>query len=74
MSPQIVIGAICLVLAGLWFVGLWLAKKPAQSSKVDSLVEAHRSIVTLIATTSNPNMLEHLREAGKALYDPEKIP
>ena len=73
MSPQVVIGLVCLALAGLWLLGLWLGKKPLQTGKTASTVDAHKQIVELIATAPNAAVISHLKEAGKALYDAEAI-
>ena len=73
MTPQIVIGGACLILAGLWLLGLWLGKKPVQTGKVASVVDAHKQIVELIASAPNAAVISHLKEAGKALYDAEAV-
>lgn len=73
MSPQIVIGGVCLALAALWLLGLWLGKKPLQTSKTASTVDAHKQIVELIASAPNAAVISHLKEAGKALYDAEAV-
>lgn len=73
MSPQVVIGGVCLALAAIWLLGLWLGKKPLQTGKIVSTVDAHKQIVELIATAPNAAVISHLKEAGKALYDAEAI-
>ena len=73
MSPQIAIGGVCLALAALWLIGIWFGKKPLQTGKVASTIDAHRQIVELIATTPNAAVISHLKEAGKALYDAEAV-
>lgn len=73
MSTQILIGGVCLALAALWLISLWLGKKPLQTSKVASVVDAHKQIVELIASAPNAAVISHLKEAGKALYDAEAV-
>lgn len=73
MSPQIIIGGVCLALAALWLLGFWLGKKPLQTGKIASTIDAHKQIVELIATAPNAAVISHLKEAGKALYDAEAV-
>lgn len=64
----LLMGALLIVLGAIW----WISGKPKQPSPAnDPEASMHLQIARLIESTNNPQVKEHLRAAGKALYDAE---
>jgi hypothetical protein len=71
MSPQIVLGIILIVVAVLWC--LWIALS-SRKPKAVNVSDMHSTIVALIDEAPNARVADHLKAAGKALYDAEAKP
>jgi site-specific recombinase len=71
VSVQIVLGVILIVVAVLWC--LWIALS-SRKPKAVNISDMHSTIVALIEKAPNARVAEHLKAAGKALYDAEGKP
>jgi site-specific recombinase len=71
MSPQIVLGIILIVVAVLWC--LWIALS-SRKPKAVNISDMHSTIVSMIEAAPNARVADHLKAAGKALYDAEAKP
>jgi site-specific recombinase len=71
MSPQIVLGIILIVVAVLWC--LWIALS-SRKPKAVNVSDMHGTIVSMIEAAPNARVADHLKAAGKALYDAEAKP
>ncbi len=71
MSPQVVLGIILIVVAVVWCIYVVITnRKP----KVVNVSDMHGTIVSMIEAAPNARVAEHLKAAGKALYDAEAKP
>ncbi len=68
MSPQIVLGIILIVVAVAWC--LWIALSSRKPKAVNGS-DMHSTIVLMIEAAPNARVADHLKAAGKALYDAE---
>ncbi len=71
MSPQVVLGIILIVVAVLWCLWIALSSRKPKAVKVSDM---HSTIVALIDEAPNARVADHLKAAGKALYDAEAKP
>jgi hypothetical protein len=71
VSPQIVLGIILIVVAVLWCIYVVIANRKPKSANVSDM---HGTIVAMIEAAPNARVAEHLKAAGKALYDAEAKP
>jgi hypothetical protein len=71
VSPQVVLGIILIVVAVVWCIYVVITnRKP----KVVNVSDMHGTIVSMIEAAPNARVAEHLKAAGKALYDAEAKP
>jgi hypothetical protein len=68
---QIVLGIILISVAVLWC--LWIALS-SRKPKAVNVSDMHSTIVALIDEAPNARVADHLKAAGKALYDAEGKP
>jgi hypothetical protein len=71
MSPQVVLGIILIVVAVLWCLWIALSSRKPKSANISDM---HGTIVSMIEAAPNARVAEHLKAAGKALYDAEGKP
>jgi hypothetical protein len=68
---QIVLGIILIVVAVAWCIYVVIANRKPKSAKISDM---HGTIVAMIEAAPNARVAEHLKAAGKALYDAEAKP
>jgi hypothetical protein len=68
VSVQVVLGIILIVVAVLWC--LWIALS-SRKPKTANVSDMHSTIVLMIEAAPNARVADHLKAAGKALYDAE---
>jgi hypothetical protein len=71
VSVQVVLGIILIVVAVLWC--LWIALR-SRKPKAVNVSDMHSTIVSMIEAAPNARVADHLKAAGKALYDAEAKP
>lgn len=71
MSPQVVLGIILIVVAVVWCIYVVIANRKPKTASVSDM---HSTIVALIDEAPNARVADHLKAAGKALYDAECKP
>jgi flagellar basal body-associated protein FliL len=68
VSPQIVLGIILIVVAVAWCIYVAVFSRKPKAANVSDM---HSTIVALIDEAPNARVADHLKAAGKALYDAE---
>ena len=71
MSVQVVLGIVLIVVAVLWCLYVVIANRKPKTANVSDM---HSTIVALIDQAPNARVADHLKAAGKALYDAEAKP
>jgi hypothetical protein len=71
MSPQVVLGIVLIVVAVLWCLYVVITNGKPKSANVSDM---HSTIVAMIEAAPNARVADHLKAAGKALYDAEGKP
>ncbi len=71
MSVQVVLGIILIVVAVLWCLYVVIANRKPKAANVSDM---HGTIVAMIEAAPNARVADHLKAAGKALYDAETKP
>jgi hypothetical protein len=71
VSVQVVLGIILIVVAVAWC--LWIALS-SRKPKAVNVSDMHGTIVAMIEAAPNARVADHLKAAGKALYDAEAKP
>jgi hypothetical protein len=71
VSVQIVLGIILIVVAVAWCIYVVIANRKPKAANVSDM---HSTIVAMIEAAPNARVAEHLKAAGKALYDAEGKP
>ena len=71
MSPQVVLGIILIVVAVAWCLYVVIANRKPKTANISDM---HSTIVAMIEAAPNARVADHLKAAGKALYDAEAKP